>query len=64
MFLMLLLIGVHGQMFTALKDFCFFTKCILEIVKKDNFQLFLFCFRFGYESPHSVDFLEYLGRCA
>jgi hypothetical protein len=43
MFLMLLLIGVDGQMFTALRDFVFI-KYMLEIVKeKDVSQLFLAC---------------------
>lgn len=41
MFLMLLLIGVDEQMFTAL-GFLLFIKCVLEIVKEKDVSVLLY----------------------
>ena len=62
MLLMLLLISVDGQMFTALRDFSFYKVYARNSKGEGFFSILLLLF--GYKlACFSVDFVEFLGKC-
>ena len=59
MFLMLLLISVDGQMFTALRDFSFYNMYARNRKGEGFFSILLLLFGY-YLDCFSVDFVEFL----